>query len=118
MPSTKSVSTIQASASNAAGATTTSSTLDGHTAYAMGITAQITNGGTGPTVGCNATVNVSGDNVNFFFFAQVTAGTTASTTYSWAFDIPPEFAYAQVVFNGNTVQAVTVVAQGYLLTAL
>lgn len=110
MAATKSGSTIQASASNTAGSTTTSSTLDLTTAYGAGIMAKITNGATGPTVACTATVNVSSDGATWKYFQAATAGVANNGVYPFAFDLPAWVMYAQVVFTGNTGQTVTVEA--------
>src|SRR3954471_15276924 len=104
MAATKSSGSLQASTSNTAGSTTTSSTLDLSTAYGAIITAKITNGGTGPTVACTATLNVSPDGSTFYFWASQTAGTTASGVYATPFIVPPEAIKANVVFTGNTAQ--------------
>src|SRR5690242_13724352 len=110
MGAIKAASTLQASASNGAGATTTSSTVNLSTAYGATILVKITNGGTAPTVPCTATVNASSDGSTWYRYAQQTAGLTASAVYQMAFDIPLSVMYAQVVFAGNTGQAVTVAA--------
>lgn len=118
MAATKTGSTIQASASNTAGGTTTSSSLDLTTAYGAGIMAKITNGATGPTVGCTATVDVSSDNATWKYFQSATAGVTNSAVYPFAFDIPPWVIYARIVFSGNTGQTVTVEAFAETLTTI
>lgn len=110
MAATKSASTIQASASNTAGSTTTSSSLDLRTAYGAVITAMITNGSTGPAVGCSVTINISSDNSTWKQFATATAGTANSGVYRFVFDIPAPVMYLQAVFTGNTGQTVTVEA--------
>lgn len=110
MAATKSGATLQASASNTAGSTTTSSSLNLTTAYGAVIMAMITNGGTGPAVGCSVTINVSSDNSTWKQFATATAGTANSGVYRFTFELPPPVMYAQVVFTGNTGQTVTVEA--------
>ena len=118
MAATKSASTIQASASNSAGGTTTSSTLDLSDDYGAGIMVKLTNGATGPTVGCTATVNVSSDGATWKYFQAATGGTASNGVYSFAFDLPAWVMQAQVVFTGNTGQAVTVEAFAQALTAI
>lgn len=111
MPASKNPATlVAAGTSNTAGSTTTSSSLDLRTAYGAVITAMITNGGTGPTVGCSVTINISSDNSAWKQFATATAGTANSGVYRFVFDIPPPVMYAQAVFTGNTGQTVTVEA--------
>lgn len=110
MAASKSSSTIQASATNAAAGTTTSNTLNLTTAYGAVILTKVSNGGTAPTTPCSATINLSSDGLTWKQYAQQTAGLTASGVYPMAFDIPLAAMYVQVVFTGNTGQAVTVEA--------
>jgi hypothetical protein len=110
MSAVKSASTLQASATNSAGGTTTSTSVNLTTAYGATILAKVTNGGTAPTLPCAVTVNVSSDGTAWRQYAQQTAGLAASSAYSMAFDLPITVMYAQVVFKGNTGQAVTVEA--------
>lgn len=108
MASTKTLKTyITAATSNIAGGTTTGTVANHSTAYGGLITAKVTNGGTGPTVGATINVYTSGDNVNFKLFASVLAGTTASTSYEYAFVLPASAMFSRVDVTGNTVQAVT-----------
>lgn len=118
MATTKAAATMQASASNAAAATTTSTSVNLTTAYGAVILAKVTNGATGPTLPCSVTVNVSSDNATWKVYATQAAGTTLSTAYPMAFDIPMAVMYAQVVFTGNSAQAVTVEAFVEYVTAI
>ena len=118
MAATKSGSTLQSSTSNTAGSTTTSSSLDMTTGYGAVILAKITNGATGPTVACTATVNVSSDNSTWKYYQSATAGVANSGVYAFAFDIAAPIMYAQVVFTGNTGQTVTVEAFAETLTGI
>lgn len=118
MPATKAASTIQASGTNTAGGTTTSSAVDLTTAYGMLITAKITNGGTGPTVACDFVVEVSNDNSAWKTYARYSAGTANSGVYEFAVDVPMATMYARTVFTGNTGQSVTVEAFGHRLTGI
>jgi hypothetical protein len=102
----------------AAGTPQTSAVVDNHLGYGATITVQITNGGTGPTIPATLTVNVSADNTTYVAWATDTAGVTASTTYSFGYQLPPEIAYARVVIGGNTAQSVTGIAQYNLISAL
>jgi hypothetical protein len=110
MAAVKGASTLQASVSNAAAATTTSSTLNLSTSYGATILTKVTNGTTAPTLPCAATINVSSDGAAWRQYAQQTAGLSASTAYPMSFDLPISVMFAQVVFSGNTAQAVTVEA--------
>lgn len=118
MPATKVASTLQAAASNAAGATTTSTTLNMSSAYAGFISAQITNGATAPTAPATVTVNVSPDGVTFYPYAVGTAQTAASVATDFVFDLPTAAMYANAVFGGNTGSAVTVAAQAQIETGI
>jgi hypothetical protein len=118
MATTHTSGTLQTSASNAAGSSTTSTTLDNTTGYGAIITAKVTNGSSAPGAGATATVNVSPDGSTFYFWAAQTAGVSASTAYSMAFDVPLHAIKAQVVFSGNTTNAVTVEAQYQQTTAV
>lgn len=102
----------------AAGTPQTSALVDNHLGYGATITAQVTNGGTGPTIPASITIQVSADNTTFVTWAQDTAGVAGSTTYAFAYQLPPEIAYAKVVIGGNTAQSVTGVAQYNLISAL
>jgi hypothetical protein len=102
----------------AAGTPQTSAVVDNHLGYGATITVQITNGGTGPTVPAALTVFVSADNTTFVTWAADSAGVTASTTYSFGYQLPPEVAYAKVTIGGNTAQSVTGIAQYNLISAL
>lgn len=115
---TKTARTIQSSTSNSAGGTTTSSTWTLTTAFGGTLTVRITNGSTGPTVGCTATINISTDNSTWRTWGAVTADVTNNGIYDFAWDIPASVMYLQVVFAGNTNQAVTVEAYGQEITSI
>lgn len=102
----------------AAGTPQTSLVIDNHTGYGVTISIQIVNGGTGPTLPANVTVLVSADNTTFAPWATDTAGTAASGTYSFGYQLPPEIAYAKVTISGNTAQAVTAKGQYNQITGL
>lgn len=115
----KTARTLVASTSVAAGGTHTQATpTDLTTALGLTVTAKVTNGATGPTIGCTTRVEVSNDNTAFKTYAQAVAGTTASTTYEFTFEIPPTVMYVRMVFTGHTGQAVTVEAFGHELTTV
>lgn len=118
MAASKSSSTLQASASNAASGTTTSASLNLTSAYGAVILTKVTNGATAPTAACSATVNLSSDGSTWKQYAQQTAGLANSGVYPMAFDIPLSAMYAQVVFTGNTGQAVTVEAYAEYVTGI
>lgn len=111
-----------ASASNAAGATTRAR-LDASAVDGGIITMRITNGGTGPTLQCEARVLVAhkdsampaaaSEGTGDLDWKQIYAfggGLTASASSRGTFRFGPEVAYIEVEFTGNTGQAVTVEA--------
>lgn len=111
MAATHTSGTILASVSNAAGGTQTSSAINNATGYGAIVTAIVTNGGTSPTVGCTATLQVSSDGTTWHWAGQQTAGVAASGVYPMLFDVSMHAIQARVTFSGNTGQAVTVEAQ-------
>lgn len=109
----KAAGTIQASTSVAAGATQTSSAFNMTTFQGPSVvTMRITNGATGPTVKCTASLETSGDGSTnwrpFFSFAGDTVN--SSVTDSGLIEISPAVMYVRSVFTGHTAQAVTVEA--------
>ncbi len=119
MALTKAATAFQASASNTAGSTTNGSWIDLTGAYECLLSALVTNGATGPTVGCSVVVQVSPDNgTTFYEFARATAGTANSTSYYFNFNLPAGTMYARTVFTGNTGQSVTIQADGQKVTAI
>lgn len=106
----KTLRTLQASTSNAAGATTTSSIIDLTTKFGGILTVKATNGATGPTIGCTIYVEISGDNTNWKNFSTFTHVIVANAVGEWAVDVPSGVMYLRVRFTGNTGQAVTVEA--------
>jgi len=121
MALTKSTAVAQASASNSAGGTTTGAWIDLTGSYKSSIVALITNGGTGPTVGCTVRVDLSPDNGTTIYVGaggRYTAGVANSGVYSALFDLSEDTMYARAVFTGNTGQSVTVQADATKVTAL
>ena len=115
---TKTARTLQASASNGAGATTNSSTWDLRTAFGGTLQGRITNGGTGPTVGCSMVTEISTDGSAWRTYATQTAPTTNSAVTDFEVILPRDVLYARATFTGNTGQAVTVEAYGHELTSI
>lgn len=113
MALTKTAQSVQASASNGAGSTTNSNAFDVN--YGVSGVAVVTNGGTGPTVGCDVVVQVSNDGgTTWIEWSRQTAGTTSSATYRFPFALGigagGDWGKYRVQFTGNTGQAVTVQA--------
>lgn len=118
MALTKNDTTIIASASNAAGATTRG-TIDLSAVYGGIVTMKITNGGTGPTVQCEGRVLIShadtlpaagSAGADWKTIWRFGGGTTNSAVTEQSFQFGPEVRHLEVEFTGNTGQAVTVEA--------
>ena len=112
------------SASNGAGSTTRGR-LDVSAADGGQIRYRITNGGTGPTVQCEARIMVARKQASMPAAAAegtgddawkqvyvLGGGTTASASTRGTYNFGPEVAYVQIEFTGNTGQAVTVECTG------
>lgn len=118
MALTKNDTTIIASASNAAGATTRG-TIDLSAVYGGIVTMKITNGATGPTVQCEGRVLIShadtlpaaaSAGADWKTIWRFGGGTTNSAITEQSFQFGPEVRHLEVEFTGNTAQAVTVEA--------
>lgn len=118
MAASKTSSVLLGAFTNAAGNTIASSALNLTTAYGAIVLAQVSNGSAAPGAGAVVTVNVSPDGTTWNQWAAGTAGITANTTYSFAWEIPPAAMYVQVVFAGNTTNSVTCAVQAEVLTAI
>lgn len=111
MAASKSLSTLQASATQTATSTTTGTAVDISTKDFATVTGIITNGGTGPTLPGTFTIQTSFDNTTFRDAYVFTAGTTASTTYTFTQGIEPGVLYVRSKFSGNTAQSITIAAE-------
>lgn len=110
---------VAASTSNAAGATTRG-TLDLRTAQGGLLTLKMTNGGTGPTVQCQANILVAHNSgatptaasagTDWKTLWRVGGGTTANAITEQSMEVGPGVMHLEVEFTGNTGQAVTVEA--------
>ena len=118
MALTKNDTTIVASASNAAGATTRG-TIDLSAVYGGIVTMKITNGSTGPNVQCEGRVLIShADTLPTAASAGAAwktiwrfgGGITANAITEQSFQFGPEVRHLEIEFTGNTAQAVTVEA--------
>lgn len=118
MALTKSKSTVVASASNAAGATTRG-TLTVAAKYGGIVTLKITNGGTGPTLQCEGRVLISHEDAlpaaaaagaDWKTVWRFGGGTANAAVTEQSFTFGPEIRHIEVEFTGNTGQAVTVEA--------
>lgn len=118
MAATKTSRTIQASVSNAAAGTTNGTELDLSTKYGALVCAKLTNGATGPTVGCDFVVYVGEATGTKREFSRQTGGVTNNGVYEFAVEIPPSVMFVNVTFTGNTGQAVTVECYAQELTSI
>lgn len=118
MAVSKTSRTLQASATNTAGSTTTGTGLDLTTKLGGLLTGKITNGGAGPTLPCSLFVEVSHDNTDWKLFRQYQAGIANSAIAEFAIEIPQSVMYLRTRFAGNTGQSVTVEAFLQELTAI
>lgn len=118
MALTKNDTTIIASASNAAGATTRG-TIDLSSAYGGIVTLKITNGATGPTEQCEGRVLIShadtlptaaSAGADWKTVWRARGGITANAVTEQFFLFGPEVRHLEVEYTGNTGQAVTVEA--------
>lgn len=109
---TKASFILQASASNSAGASTTSNSLAMSTSWAGFITGLITNGTTPPSQACQMIVQSSNDGgTTWKNIRTLTATGVPSGSTSMTYEVPDAVQMVRVFFSGNTVQAVTVEAQ-------
>lgn len=121
MALTKAGSNVVASASSAAGSAAdavNSGDIDLTGAYEAVISGKVTNGATGPTIGCTVNVYISRDTTNYMLFQTIVTGVTNSAVYPFAFILPDSALHAKIGFGGNTAQAVTVVADSQTITAI
>ena len=115
---TKTARTLVAAATNAAGASTASGSWNLATALGAAVQARVTNGPTGPAIGCDVVIQASADQTTWRDVTRFSAGTAANGVYDFCVEIPAPIMAARVVFGGNTVQPVTVEAIGHELTSI
>lgn len=109
---------VQASASNSAGGTTSGTEIDNTAGYGILLTARITNGGTGPAIGCDFVVYTGDASGKKREFSRQTAPVGNSAVQDFAVLIPKDAMYVNVDFTGNTGQAVTVECAGQQTTGI
>ena len=122
MAKTQAATAIVTSATLTAGSTTRGR-LDCTAVDGGIVTFRITNGGTGPTVQCEARILVAHKGSSMPAAASegtadadwkrvhtIGGGTIASTSARGSYRFGPEVAYLEVEFTGNTAQSVTVEA--------
>lgn len=114
----KSIFSVQSSTSVAAGGSQTSGTLALASSLGSSVMARVTNGATGPTIGCDVILEYSDGGSGWFEAARATAGVANSGVYDFLFVVRPEIGSLRVRFTGNTGQAVTVEAHAHILSAV
>lgn len=118
MAATKTSRTIKASGTNTAGGSSNGTELDLSTRYGAILCAKITNGGTGPTVGCDFVVYVGEATTVKREFSRQTAPTANSAVTEFVVEVPPSAMFVNVTFIGNTGQDVTVECMAQELTSI
>jgi hypothetical protein len=118
MAASKTSRTILASASNTAGSTATGTESNQSTAYGCLVCGKITNGGTGPTIGCDFVVYVGESTGVKREFSRQTATTASGAVADFCVLVPPPAMFINVTFTGNTGQAVTVESYLQELTSI
>lgn len=118
MAITQAAVTLQSSTSNSTGNTTTGTGYDKTGKYGMAVTLRITNGGTGPSAGCRAILDVSNDGTNWRTWYDGLAGTDNNGVYDFPVVIPKDIMYVRSRFTGNTGQSVTVEALAHVVTGV
>lgn len=119
MAKTVARSAVQASATNTAGSTATSSYVDISADYDVEIVGKITNGGTGPTIACSVYVEVAdSSSADPIRIGAAVGSVTASAVTHFRINVPRGSAKVRTVFTGNTGQSVTVEAHADRVTAL
>lgn len=118
MTITRTKTVIQASASVAVSPAEVTSAWFPLTGNETSFLIKITNGATGPTIGCTCSIDLSPDNGVTIYPAaggSFLAGTVNGGVYATQFDLLRSTMYARTRFGGNTAQAVT--AQADAMTA-
>lgn len=115
---TKTARTIRSSTTLTAGNTDNGTAVTLTSAFGGLVTAKVTNGATGPTIGCTAYFEVSVDNSAWKVVQAATAAVANSAVTEWGWDVPPSVMYARVRFTGNTAQSVTIEAFMHELTSI
>jgi hypothetical protein len=119
MAKTVSRITVQASATNTAGSTTTSSYVDISSYYNVEIVGKISNGGTGPTIACTVYIEVAdSSDANPIRIGAAVGSTTNSASVTFRITVPAGSAHLRSVFTGNTGQSVTIEAYAESVTAV
>lgn len=117
---TKNARQLVAAATNNSASGTTRGTLDLRTAFGGQLTMKVTNGATGPTVGCSinvliahnggATPTAASAGTDWKTHQTFTHITTANAIGEFSIPISKDIMHLEVEFTGNTGQAVTVEA--------
>lgn len=116
---TKTGLVVQASTSVAAGGTQDSAARSVSGKFGALVSMKVTNGATGPTVGCNAIIQVrhsaTGD---WYIFRSFRAKNADNAVSEFTRRVPPETYEYRTRFTEHTGQAVTVVAEATELDSI
>ena len=115
---TKNARTLQSSATNSAGGTTTGSGVELTAALGMVIEGKVTNGGTGPSEPCAFIVQISRDGSTWHEFSRQVADDADDAESAFVVELPAPVMHVRTMFEGNTGQDVTVEAHGHELTSI
>jgi len=118
MAITKTARAIVAADTAVAAGNSAQGSIDLRNGYGFDGVLRITNGATGPTIGCSAIVEYSNDNTTWREVYRIMHVTTANATLTRSVSIPAEVMYARVTFSGHTGQGVTVDCLGSEITGL
>lgn len=81
--------------------------LDIRDKYGGTWTAKVTNGGTGPTIGCTVFIECSHNNSDWYLYDARTAGVVNSEAYTFSGTVDQSVMYLRARLAGNTAQNVT-----------
>jgi hypothetical protein len=118
MSATKTKRTMLSSSSVAAGTPTNGTQVDLSTAYGGLLTVKMTNGGTGPTVPCNAYVYVGGATGEKKLLCKLLGDSVNGSVNEYTVEIPATAMFLNITFADNTVQPVTCEAYVQELTTI
>lgn len=107
---TKTARVLLASTSLAPGGVATSASLPLLSALGGLATLVVTNDATGPAAGCESTLEVSPNGIDWYEYSRMRSGTIGSESYCFQIEIPMSVMTLRAVFSGNTSQNVTVEA--------
>lgn len=116
---TKTRVTVESSVSVSAGGSETSASQDISTGFGSIVSMQVTNGATGPTIGCTAEIQVQHTSAGTWYtWRKFIASNGDSDVSQFTARVPPEVYAYRTHFEGHTGQAVTVEADAVDLDSI